>query len=238
MKVAINKKVTKDLVDKISEILGCETEAVYMQYCTPVDAELKKIDIVLTCKQGEKLEYGALFTRPTNVTNDQITAMVVALGVSSGRWTNLENVWRTYVETFRKVASKNDERSIELKAMLLSLRVRRDLVEVVVNADRENASKLEGEFQKILDRPVRVECVDSCRPKFYKCTPDLVMLLPSDTCPYVTVYMAADWITAEQLKRMAEALGSTDGVYECQFDEWAKMILTDTSEQNFSYLLG
>ena len=238
MKVAINKEVTKDLVDKFSEILGCDTEVVYMKYCTPVDAELKGIDIVLTGKQGKELMYGELFKRPEGVTNDQIAAMVAALGVKDGSWANLEDVWRNYIEILRKFATENEARSKELEAVLSRLRIRRDLVEVVVDADPENASKLEHEFEKILGRPVRIDCVDGCCPKYYKCEPDLVMMAPNNTRSHTIVYNAPDWINAEQLRLCARALGSTEGAYESHFDEWAKMILVDTSESNLSCLLG
>ena len=111
MNVAINKKVTKDLADKFSEILGCETEVVYMKYCTPVDAELKGIDIVLTSKQGDDSVYGGLFKRPADVADDQITAMVVALGVKDGRWANLEAVWKTYVNEIDRIANSHDQKN-------------------------------------------------------------------------------------------------------------------------------
>lgn len=104
MKVVISKKVTEDLVNKFSEILGYDTEVIYMERCTPMEAEAKSIDIVLAGKNSvdKTWMYGVCYKRPANVTNDQITAMVIALGVSDGRWASLEGVWRGYVEEVRK----------------------------------------------------------------------------------------------------------------------------------------
>ena len=64
------------------------------------------------------------------------------------------------------------------------------------------------------------------------------MAAPNNTRSHVIVYNAPDWITSEQLRLCAKELGSTEGAYVAHFDEWAKIILVDTSEYDLSYLLG
>lgn len=210
MKVAINKEVTRDLIDRFSEILGCDTEVIYKRYCTPTDAEIEGFNIVLMSKQSDypyaskqsNYPYGALFKRPANVTDDQIAAMVLVLGVESSKWADLTKVWGTYVCKIKQIieCSKPDI----IKVMLAD-----DPMDVL---EHDYATR----FSEILGKGVYISYVRNCASETrHGSDAHLVLssILVNDTERLITVFKSEEWITDGDLREFAKALGSEDGTY-------------------------
>lgn len=207
MRVIIDITPTKEQSDKISEILGCEVELIYKRPCIPLEALIA--DIVIRADTKD-LPYGGLFKRPLDVTNEQITAIVNAL-TGQDAWSDFTAVWEDYIAELNRVISQSRPKIIKVSL-----------------AVRENAEENFGVvFNKTLGSAVHIMYHKECTPEACReFDPDLIMTGPGvNNSPWAIVHKKPEWITTAELKMLAEKLGSTNGTYVDQCEEWHKLVL-------------